>query len=121
MKVVMKRLAFLAFVVVCLSLLSDDSLMAAASPLTTLHVFNGADGNAPQAGLALGTNGSLWGTTASGGTGTNVCIDGCGTVFEIGLSGAFTSHHSFTNADGEAPRAGCWAGSRLKKGCMHEA
>lgn len=100
----MKRIALLA-VVFFLNLFSGDSLMAAAT-LTTLHIFTGADGNAPQAGLALGTNGSLWGTTASGGTGTNVCIDGCGTVFEISLGGAFMSHHSFTNADGEAPRAG---------------
>jgi uncharacterized repeat protein (TIGR03803 family) len=100
----MKRLALLAMVA-CLGLLADASLMAAVT-LTTLHVFNGADGNAPQAGLAFGTNGNLWGTTSYGGTGTNVCVDGCGTVFEISLSGAFTSRHSFTNADGESPRAG---------------
>ncbi|PYM11065.1 MAG: hypothetical protein DME18_14990 [Verrucomicrobia bacterium] len=99
----MRRIALL---VVCLGLFADDSLRAAAS-LTTLHVFRGTDGNAPDAPLVLGTNGSFYGVTSYGGTATNTaCIGGCGTVFEISPAGAFVSLHSFTNNDGDDPRAG---------------
>jgi hypothetical protein len=35
--------------------------------LTTLHSFGGSDGARPLAGLTLGADGSLYGTTASGG------------------------------------------------------
>jgi hypothetical protein len=38
-----------------------------AATLTTLHVFSGADGSAPDARLALGTNGNFYATTAEGG------------------------------------------------------
>ena len=101
----MKRIALLA-VVVCLGFFADDSLMAAAT-LTTLHVFHDTDGNAPVAALVLGTNGNLYGTTEFGGTATNTaCFGGCGTVFEISSDGAFLSLHSFTNNDGDDPRAG---------------
>ena len=82
----------------------------AAATLTTLHTFTDVDGSAPEAGLALGTNGNFYGTTVGGGTSAN-CIDGCGTVFEISPAGAFTSRHSFTNYDGEAPRGALVQGS----------
>jgi len=100
----MKRVALLA-VVACLSPFAAGDLMA-ASPLMTLHVFNDTDGNAPVGALVLGTNGSFYGVTSYGGMGTNFCIGGCGTVFEISPDGAFTSLHSFTNNDGSDPRAG---------------
>src|SRR5438552_8023804 len=101
----MRRIALPA-IVVCLGLFADDSLMAAAT-LTTLHIFTGTDGNAPDAPLVLGTNGNLYGTTEFGGTATNTaCFGGCGTVFEISSDGAFLSLHSFTNNDGDDPRAG---------------
>jgi uncharacterized repeat protein (TIGR03803 family) len=102
-----KRIALLA-VVVCLGI--DYSLMAAAT-LTTLHIFHDADGNAPVGALVLGTNGNFYGVTSYGGTGSNFCSGGCGTVFEISAGGAFTSRHSFTNSDGEAPRGGLAQGS----------
>ncbi len=105
----MKRIALPA-VVACLVLFVDDSLMAAASPLTTLHIFHDTDGNAPVGALVLGTNGNFYGVTAYGGTGTN-CSGGCGTVFEISEGGAFTSRHSFTNNEGEGPRGGLAPGS----------
>src|SRR5277367_6000348 len=41
----------------------------------------GADGNFPQAGLAIDKQGSLYGTTFYGGTGS--CDGGCGTVFRL--------------------------------------
>jgi uncharacterized repeat protein (TIGR03803 family) len=105
----MKRIALLA-VVVCLGPFAAGSLIAAAT-LTTLHIFNETDGNAPKGALVLGTNGNFYGITQYGGTSTNFCIGGCGTVFEISPGGAFTSRHSFTNYDGSDPRGGLAQGS----------
>src|SRR5438132_1402881 len=79
----MRRIALLP-VVICLGLFADDSLMAAAT-LTTLHIFTGTDGNAPDAPLLLGTNGILYGTTSEGGPSTP------GTVFQITTNGVFAT------------------------------
>ena len=49
--------------------------------LTTLHRFDGADGNELLGGLLQGTDGRLYGTTYFGGT---VCVY-CGTVFRISM------------------------------------
>ncbi|HTS09974.1 MAG TPA: choice-of-anchor tandem repeat GloVer-containing protein [Candidatus Eisenbacteria bacterium] len=49
--------------------------------LTTLHRFDGSDGNQPVGGLFQATNGKIYGTTYFGGT---VCFY-CGTVFQLGL------------------------------------
>ena len=68
--------------------------------LTTLHSFNGTDGNQPYASLVQGTNGSFYGTTNTGGTNNN------GVVFEITASGKFTLLHSFLQAvDGFEPQS----------------
>lgn len=62
--------------------------------LTSLHSFtDGADGADPQAGLALGTDGNFYGTTAIGGANQQ------GTVFRITPGGAFTPLHSFTGGN----------------------
>jgi uncharacterized repeat protein (TIGR03803 family) len=76
--------------------------------LTTLHSFCSRpackDGQNPFAGLALGRDGSFYGTTLSGG------IKGHGTVFKITPSGTFTTLHSFCSTgscpDGEFPQTG---------------
>lgn len=52
--------------------------------LTTLHSFDGADGEYPFDGLIQGTNGILYGTTDLGGTGA--CPNGCGTAFSDGVA-----------------------------------
>lgn len=76
--------------------------------LTTLHSFNLTDGAYPYAGLIQGSNGNLYGTTteillnegAPSCTATGV---GYGTVFEITLTGAVTTLHTFASTDGAYP------------------
>jgi uncharacterized repeat protein (TIGR03803 family) len=68
--------------------------------LTTLHLFNGADGADPTDGLVPAANGYLYATTVQGGTSACLPFAGCGTVFRITPSGALTSLHSFTGLDG---------------------
>jgi uncharacterized repeat protein (TIGR03803 family) len=72
---------------------------------TVLYSFTGAngDGSYPAAGLVMGANGNLYGTTYYGGTNND------GTVFEINPStGDETVLYSFTgaNGDGAYPSAG---------------
>jgi uncharacterized repeat protein (TIGR03803 family) len=66
---------------------------------------NCADGSVPYAGV-INVDGTLYGTTADGGTGS--CRGGCGTVFSLDPgTGAETELYSFAGgADGEFPRAG---------------
>lgn len=71
------------------------------------------DGSAPYAGLVQASNGRLYGATTAGGIG-NCAQGGCGTIFEISLSGALTTLYSFCSvvdsqgycADGSTPFAG---------------
>lgn len=69
--------------------------------VTILYSFadNGADGMYPSAGLAMDTNGNLYGTTSSGGTYNK------GTVFEVTSSGTETILYSFGGnaSDGSSP------------------
>jgi uncharacterized repeat protein (TIGR03803 family) len=76
--------------------------------LTTIYNFcsqaDCADGASPSAGLTLGTNGNLYGTTSSGGTEKE------GTVFEITPGGKLTTLYSFCQiksnhicVDGQTP------------------
>jgi uncharacterized repeat protein (TIGR03803 family) len=71
-------------------LCATTAIALPAQTLTTLHSFNGADGEAPQAALVQGTDGNLYGTTAFGG----VNSDG-GTVFKITPDGTLTTLYSF--------------------------
>jgi len=63
--------------------------------LTTLYNFCSesecADGAGPYARLVQGSDGNLYGTTSSGGTG------GFGTIFKLTLNGSLTTLHSFCN------------------------
>jgi uncharacterized repeat protein (TIGR03803 family) len=65
--------------------------MTPAGALTTLVSFHGANGSYPVAGLALGSNGNLYGTTEYGGA------SGDGTVFEMTSAGALTTLISFSS------------------------
>jgi uncharacterized repeat protein (TIGR03803 family) len=68
--------------------------------LTTLHSFDGTDGQYTFAGLVQATNGNLYGTTYAGGT------SGDGTIFEISLSGSLTTLQNFAGTNGDFPVAG---------------
>jgi uncharacterized repeat protein (TIGR03803 family) len=70
--------------------------------LTSLHSFNGSsEGAYTQSGLALGSDGNLYGMTEFGGT------NGYGTIFKITTNGALTTLYSFTGGDdGATPYGG---------------
>lgn len=55
-----------------------------------------APGNGPTAGLALGSDGSLYGTTSAGGA------NGFGVIYKIGGSGVYTKLVDFTGTTGAA-------------------
>jgi uncharacterized repeat protein (TIGR03803 family) len=67
--------------------------------LTTLHHFDGSDGEYPFAGLVQATDGNFYGTTGSGGA------YGDGTAFKITPTGTLTTLHSFDGTDGAAPNS----------------
>lgn len=74
-------------------------------PSGALHVLyrfkGGQDGTTPQAALTL-MNGKLYGMAAFGGD--SHCYEGCGVVYEIGLSGGYRVVYRFTGrADGSGP------------------
>ena len=91
--------------------------VTATGQLTTLYSFcsltNCADGSEPAASLALGADGSFYGTTSAGGTHTNdpLCNNGCGTIFRITPQGKLTTLYNFCSvvnrvgscADGAVP------------------
>jgi uncharacterized repeat protein (TIGR03803 family) len=74
---------------------------AAGSPwsLAVLHSFDGTDGAHPSAGVTRGPDGLFYGVTYDGGTvpcGAFVFHpEGCGTVFKVSATGAFTLVHTF--------------------------
>jgi uncharacterized repeat protein (TIGR03803 family) len=51
---------------------------------TTLHAFEGIDGQYPYIGLVQATDGDFYGTTYVGGSST-ACSGGCGTVFRLSM------------------------------------
>jgi uncharacterized repeat protein (TIGR03803 family) len=79
--------------------------------LTTLHSFDGADGQWIYASLVQATDGSFYGTAFLGGTTNNLCTYGCGTVFKVTSGGTFTTLHSFDMTDGGYPQPGLVQGT----------
>lgn len=69
----------------------------------TLYTFSGgSDGSGPQAGLVMGKDGYLYGTTAFGGDN-----NGDGTIFRISTNGALTTLYTFKGgAEGSEPAGG---------------
>jgi uncharacterized repeat protein (TIGR03803 family) len=75
---------------------------------TVLHRFTGkADGGQPLAGLTIGRNGNLYGTTAGGGnSGCSYFAVGCGVLFKIDSAGRETVLYSFAGgSDGGVPES----------------
>ena len=76
---------------------------------TNLYSFSGSpDGNSPTSGVIYDRVGNLYGTTGRGGTDSQDCIAGCGTVYELALSGpgqwSESTLYSFQNGtDGNYP------------------
>jgi uncharacterized repeat protein (TIGR03803 family) len=73
--------------------------LSPSGSLTPLFFFDGTNGSGPEAGLARGPDGNLYGTTQFGGNNDH------GTVFRITPSGALTTLHSFSGPDGSYPMA----------------
>jgi uncharacterized repeat protein (TIGR03803 family) len=71
-----------------------------AQTFTTLHSFDGTDGDGPKAALIQAADGNLYGTTFWGGA-----TSGYGTVFTITPSGTLTTLYSFSQFDGMEPTA----------------
>jgi len=71
---------------------------------TSLFSFNISSGTNPAAGLALGRDGLLYGTTEYGGT-NDPASGGDGTVFKITSSGALTTLAEFNGTNGANPAA----------------
>src|ERR1022692_1878683 len=88
-----------------LALFAATAMALPAQTFTTLHSFDGGDGQNPQAAvLVQGIDGNLYGTVASGGTYSG------GAVFKITPSGTFTTIYNFCSqsgcSDGKYPLAG---------------
>src|SRR5690242_19548846 len=87
------------------------SSVSGAQTYTVLHSFSGgAGGAAPYAGVLIGRDGNLYGTTAAGGGGTcsGSLGNGCGTAYELSPTNqSFTTIWQFTGGnDGANPEAG---------------
>jgi len=85
-------------------LFAATAMALSAQKLTTLVVFDGADGEEPNGPVVQGTDGDGYGTTLRGGANNS------GTVFKFTRSGTLTTLYSFCSpagcADGEYPHAG---------------
>ena len=79
---------------------------------TIFYNFRGGtqDGSGPHGTLVFDASGNLYGTTASGGLGSNICNGGCGVVFELtpSSSGPWTETilHRFSGPDGSVAYPG---------------
>ncbi len=79
------------------------AITSPAQTFKSLASFDYTDGAIPF-GLIQGTDGSFYGSTDKGGTGTNHnCNASCGAIFKITPAGALSAKHSFDGIDGNGP------------------
>lgn len=76
-------------------------MLSPAGKLRVLHAFTGGtDGAAPNGALAMDAAGSLYGTTAAGGSADCDNGQGCGVVFRWSPDGSMAILHAFSAHDG---------------------
>lgn len=88
--------------------------ITAAGTFKTIYNFcakpNCTDGAHPMASLIQASDGNLYGTTYNGGTNTESCNGGCGTIFRITTAGKLTTVYNFCSqsecVDGYYPESG---------------
>jgi uncharacterized repeat protein (TIGR03803 family) len=68
--------------------------VTSSGTFTLLHTFTAAEGQSVYGGLVQGSDGNLYGTSATGGA------NGLGTIFKMTTAGAVTVLHSFNGTDG---------------------
>ncbi|MGD0269182.1 MAG: choice-of-anchor tandem repeat GloVer-containing protein, partial [Candidatus Sulfotelmatobacter sp.] len=78
-------------------LLAATAITLPAQTFTTLHSFDGTDGNNSQAALVQATDGNLYGSTVYAGA------NGVGTIYKMTTSGTATLVTSFDGANGSSP------------------
>lgn len=72
--------------------------------LTVLHHFSGNDGARPGGELLLAQDGTLYGTTTTGGTTSSGATSTFGTIFSLARDGTgFSSRLSFEGSNGSSP------------------
>src|SRR4051812_15117103 len=80
-----------------LVLLGLTAVSMPAQTFTTIHSFNGADGNNVQGALLQGTDGNLYGSTYYGGANDD------GTLFKLSPAGVLTTLANFDGIIGSGP------------------
>jgi len=94
----------------CILLLFASTALCGQT-FTRLASFYGANGSQPYfEALVQGKDGSLYGTTESGGN-SKACKNGCGTIFRFTPGGTLESLASFDQTDGASPYAGLILGT----------
>jgi len=95
-----------AFILAVFTLVLAAATVAGAQTYTDLYNFDNTHGADPQAILAQGRDGNLYGTTYNGGT------KGTGEVFQITPSGSLTVLHNFDGGiNGGYPQSGLTLGT----------
>lgn len=88
-------------------LCAATTIVAPAQTFEPVADFSGFNGAGPNGQMVQGIDGSLYGTTVSGGNGIDCGQLGCGTIFKITESGPLTALYSFcvqnSCVDGSAP------------------